>query len=78
MAQGVDGLLRDKTRPARIAALPAAMRERAVALTLSNPPGETTHWTAGLLAQKLGISASVADLTLDSRKQAVRAHFAHG
>jgi transposase len=58
MAQGVDGLLRDKTRPARIAALPAAMRERAVALTQSDPPGETTHWTAGLLAQELGISVS--------------------
>jgi transposase len=55
MAQGVDGLLRDKTRPARI----AAVRERAVALTLSSPPGETTHWTAGLLAQQLGISVSV-------------------
>src|ERR1700740_2456415 len=34
MAQGVDGLLRDKTRPARIAALPAAVREQTVALTL--------------------------------------------
>ena len=58
MAQGIDGLLRDKTRPARIAALPVAVRERAVALTLSNPPGETTHWTAGLAAQQLGISLS--------------------
>jgi transposase len=58
MVQGVDGLLRDKTRPAPIAALPAAVRERAVALTLSHPPGESTQWTAGLLAQKLGISVS--------------------
>ena len=45
MAQGIDGLLRDKTRPARIAALPVAVRERVVALTLSHPPGETNHWT---------------------------------
>jgi transposase len=58
MTQGVDGLLRDKTRPARIAALPVAVRKSAVALTLSNPPGETTHWTAGLAAQQLGISVS--------------------
>ena len=58
MAQGVDGLLRDKTRPARIAALPVAVRERAVALPLGHPPGETTHWTAGLAAQQLGISVS--------------------
>ena len=51
MAQGVDGLLRDKTRLARIAALPAAVREQTVALTLSHPPGETTHWTAAVMAK---------------------------
>ena len=58
MAQGIDGLLRDKTRPARIAALPVAVRDRAVALTLSNPPGETTHWTAGLAAEQLGSASA--------------------
>jgi hypothetical protein len=35
MAQGVDRLLRDKTRRSRIPALPAAVRQRTVALTLS-------------------------------------------
>jgi transposase len=35
MSEGVDGLLRDKTRPARIAKL----TERIVALTLGEPPG---------------------------------------
>jgi hypothetical protein len=39
MAQGVDGLLHDKTRPSRIPALAAAVRERTVALTLRDPPG---------------------------------------
>jgi transposase len=58
MAQGVDGLLHDKTRPARVAALPEAVRERTVALTLSEPPGETTHWTATMMAQAVGISVS--------------------
>ena len=37
MSEGVDGLLRDKTRPARIARLPDDVAERIVALT----PGRT-------------------------------------
>ena len=45
-AEGVDGLLRDKTRPSRIPPLAPAVSERVVALTLADPPGETTHWTA--------------------------------
>jgi hypothetical protein len=48
MEQGVDGLLRDKSRPSRIPRLADAVAERVVELTLgSDPPGETTHWTAG-------------------------------
>src|SRR6266436_6219280 len=38
MAQGIDGLLRDKTRPSRIPRLPATVREQTVALTLADPP----------------------------------------
>ena len=30
----------------------------AIALAQSEPPGETTHWTADLMAQASGISAS--------------------
>lgn len=55
---GVDGLLRDKTRPSRIPPLGPAVAERVVALTLADPPGEATHWTAELMAQAAGISAS--------------------
>src|SRR5579863_4415716 len=36
--EGVEGLLRDKTRPSRVAPLPPA--ERVVALTQTDPPGE--------------------------------------
>jgi hypothetical protein len=32
--------------------------ERVVALTLADPPTETTHWTADLMARASGISAS--------------------
>ena len=57
-AEGVDGLLRDKTRPSRIPSLPAAVRERTVTLTLTDPPGETTHWTAAMMAEAVGLSVS--------------------
>ena len=58
MTRGLDGLLRDKTRPSRIPALPAAVRAQTVAKTLSDPPGETTHWTAAMMANQVGISVS--------------------
>ena len=58
MEAGTDGLLRDKTRPSRIAPLPPAVAERVVALTLGTPPGETTHWTAPAMAAEVGISVS--------------------
>src|SRR6266700_7269741 len=45
MEEGVEGLLRDKTRPSRIAPLGPDVAERVVALTSSPPPGERTHWT---------------------------------
>jgi len=58
MEEGVDGLLRDKTRPSRIPPLGTAIIERVVTLTQSDPPGETTHWTAEAMARVVGISVS--------------------
>jgi hypothetical protein len=58
MQEGYDGLLRDKTRPSRIALLEAVVIERVVALTQSDPPAEATHWTATMMAKAIGISAS--------------------
>ena len=58
MHEGVDGLLRDKTRPSRIPPLPPAIGERVVALTQADPPGETTHWTAAAMAALVRISVS--------------------
>ena len=51
MAEGFDGLLRDKTRPSRVAPLGADVAARVVALTQTDPPAETTHWTAPMMAQ---------------------------
>ena len=56
MAEGVDGLLRDKTRPPGTPPLGDEVAERVVALTLGEPPGETTHWTGRLMAKAAGIS----------------------
>jgi len=58
MQAGVDGLLRDKTRPSRIPPLAPAIIERVVTLTLTDPPGETTHWTAAAMAEQVGLSVS--------------------
>jgi transposase len=58
MKEGIDGLLDDKTRPSRIPPLGPEVAVRVVALTLADPPVETTHWTADLMARASGISAS--------------------
>lgn len=56
MHEGVDGLLRDKTRPPGKPPLPAETVKRVVDLTLAAPPGETTHWTGRALAEAAGVS----------------------
>ena len=45
LAEGVSGLLRDKTRPSRIPPLGTEVEARVVAATQTPAPGETTHWT---------------------------------
>ncbi|MEQ9152821.1 MAG: IS630 family transposase [Parvibaculum sp.] len=56
--EGFEGLLRDKTRPSRIPRLDAAVAARVVALTLTDPPVEATHWTAAMMAEQVGVSVS--------------------
>ena len=56
MAAGVDGLLRDKSRPPGKAPLPEAVVERVIAFTLAEPPGEATHWTVRAMAEVSGVS----------------------
>ncbi len=48
--QGVDGLLRDKTRPPGKAPLTTAKVAKVLALTCSEPPGEVTHWKTQIQA----------------------------
>ena len=58
MAEGVDGLLRDKTRPPGVAPLAPAVVDKVVALTLEPPVHEATHWTVRAMAKAVGIAAS--------------------
>jgi transposase len=53
---GVEGLLRDKTRPPGRKPVPTATVARVLALTQSEPPGETTHWTGRAMAKAVGLS----------------------
>src|SRR5918911_1279920 len=54
--EGVDGLLRDKTRPPGKAPLGDALVRRVVAMTCAEPPGEATHWTGRAMAAAAGMS----------------------
>jgi transposase len=56
--EGVDGLLRDKTRPSRVKPLDQAIIDKVVALTATEPPHEATHWTSPAMANAAGISVS--------------------
>jgi transposase len=59
MAEGVDGLLHDKTRPSRIPPLPKAVVAGVVTRTLGEaPPDGVTHWTAPAMAAASGLSVS--------------------
>src|SRR6201989_3250941 len=53
---GVDGLLRDKTRPPGRTPGPPATVAQVLALTKSEPSGEATHWTGRAMAKAVGLS----------------------
>ncbi len=58
MAEGVDGLLRDKTRPPGTPPVAKARVEEVVRLTLAPPPHEATHWTGQAMARVAGLAVS--------------------
>ena len=58
VAEGVDGLLRDKTRPPGKAPVPPERVAEVVRLTLAPPPHEATHWTAQAMAKVVGLAIS--------------------
>src|ERR1700693_3554657 len=56
MAEGVEGLTRDKTRRPGKQPLSTDTVQRVVDLALGPPPGEETHWTGRMLAKAAGAS----------------------
>jgi transposase len=58
MHEGVDGLLRDKTRPPGRAPVPPDRVAQIVRLTQDPPPHEATHWTARAMAKAVGLAVS--------------------
>jgi transposase len=67
MQEGVDGLLRDKTRPPGKAPLPTETVQRVIDLALGPPSGEATHWSGRMLAK-------AADVSLRSVQRILEAH----
>ena len=70
MREGVDGLVRDKTRLPGKKPLPAETVQRVVDLALGTPPGETTHWTGRMLAKAAGVSLRSVQRILDANQLA--------
>ena len=58
MQEGVTGLLRDNTRPARVKPLAQEVIDHVVALTTAEPPHEATHRTSAAMAAAVGVSVS--------------------
>jgi transposase len=54
--QGVEGLLRDRTRKPGRAPLSAKVVAKVMDLTCSEPPGHATHWTGRAMAKAVGVS----------------------
>ncbi len=58
MAEGVAGLLHDKTRPPGRAPVADDRAAAIVAMTLKPPPHGATHWTARAMAGAVGLAVS--------------------
>ncbi len=58
MQEGVDGLLRDKTRKPGKAPIAGDRVAEIVRLTQEPPPREATHWTLRMMADAAGVAAS--------------------
>jgi hypothetical protein len=66
--QGVDGLLRDKTRKPGKPPLPLETVARVLALPCSNSPDRVTHWTGRAVAKAVGISLRAVQRIWDAHR----------
>ena len=56
--EGVDGLVRDKTRPSRVPPLPEKVKVAVLKKTATETPPGSTHWSRASMAKAVGISPS--------------------
>ena len=70
MAEGVDGLLRDKTRPPGKPPLPADTVQKVIDLVSRPPPGAASHWTGRMLARAVGVSLRSVQRILEAHQLA--------
>src|SRR4030088_2881440 len=70
MAEGVEGLLRDKTRKPGKPPLSPDIVQRVVDLALGPPLGEATHWTGRELAKAVGVSLRSVQRILEAHQLA--------
>ena len=56
LAQGIEGLRRDASRPGRKPPLSAALIQRVVEMTLHETPPGATHWSVRSMARAAGVS----------------------
>ena len=56
VAEGVEGLLRDKTRPSRKKPLTAEIKLKVLTKTANETPANATHWSVRSMAKEIGIS----------------------
>ena len=66
--EGLEGLLRDKTRPPGIAPTPQAKVHEVVERTLRPPPGSLTHWTGRAMAKASGLSLRTVQRIWEAHK----------
>jgi transposase len=66
--EGIEGLLRDKTRPPGIAPIPQTKVHEVVERTLRPPPGIITHWTGRAMAKASGLSLRTVQRIWEAHK----------
>ena len=69
-AEGVDGLLRDKTRPPGTPPLSDAVKQQVLARTASTTPPDATPWSVRTMAAEMGISHTSVQRIVDENFQA--------
>jgi transposase len=55
---GMDGIVKDKTRPGRIPAIPSKIRSKIIEKTLNAKPEGATHWSRTSMSKEMGVSES--------------------